>query len=447
MPNKIKRMRYTLRRRFERLATDRWARRSLRTLLRSAWVGLSFMCIGLGLQLLVGWSVSLEILSAFALCCVAVGAMRLLRPRMSPQEVAQRLDHRFGLQEQLITALEVSQRSSPQGVELRLLEQAHITTNQVQHHVARQRRYPWVEMMALLAMVFVVAGMVLLTTLMSSSGQPVAELLPQLVPPNDMQNQAAGEPPPEQSAPEQMGSQGTQAQAGIAQGQGFDQQSAESLAEALRDQSATRPAAEALDRGDAASAAQRLRELADQSGQLSPDTRRDLANELRSAAAEIEGRNPDLADQVRQSAYGMQQDGQSNAEAFENLADAVEQLDGTPQQAQQGDQGQQGSQGDQGMPGQPGGGAASNAPFSGQREMPQSSERLGVDGVPLELNSQGNGQTPSEGDPSTTAPGSGSFEPGEGAPGDSATIQIGDDPLRIPADLRDVVQEYFSPAP
>lgn len=440
-------MRYTLRRRLERLATDRWARRSLRTLLRSAWVGLALMCVGLGVQMVLGWHITVELLGALALACVAVGAIRLLRPRLPVPAVARQLDHRFDLHEQLATALEVSQRGTPEGVEVRLLEQAHMTTTQVQQHIARQRRYPWSEIAALLAVACLVLGMLLLTMLFDPGRQLAAEPLPPLVPPTDMSNPPRPETPPDQPQPEQAGGQGTTGAADAAGG--FDQQSAEALADAMRDQSATRPAAEALDRNDAAGAAQRLRELADQSGQLSDDTRRDLANELRGAAAEIEGSNPELAEQVRESAYGLQQEGQSTAEAFENLADAMQQLDGAPQQAQQGEPGEPGQpdQSQPGVPGQRGGGAASNAPFSGQRELPQPSERLGVDGVPLELESQGDGQTPSQGDPATLAPGGGSFEPGEGTPGDAATIQIGEDPLRIPADLRDVVQEYFSPTP
>jgi len=73
---------------------------------------------------------------------------------------------------------------------------------------------------------------------------------------------------------------------------------------------------------------------------------------------------------------------------------------------------------------------------------------LGVDGVPLELESDGPGNTPTQGNPDgPTAPGGGSAGGGgfsSGSPS-AAPVEIGDDPLRIPADLRDVVQDYFSP--
>jgi hypothetical protein len=224
---------------------------------------------------------------------------------------------------------------------------------------------------------------------------------------------------------------------------GYDQQSAETLADALRDQSVTRPAAESLDQGDVEGAAQNLRELADQADQLSDDTRRDLAQELRQAANEILPNNPEFAEQVRESAYGLQQSGQSTAEALENLADAVEQLDSSQQPGQQ--QAQEGQQQNQQDQQASGGGSVGNAPPDEQREQAESSERLGVDGVPLELESQGDGGGGSGDDESqTTATGGGGFVDQADTP-DDTTVRIGDDPLRIPADLRDVVQEYFSP--
>jgi hypothetical protein len=188
-----------------------------------------------------------------------------------------------------------------------------------------------------------------------------------------------------------------------------------------------------------------LRELADQADQLSATTRRDLADQLRNASARIEQNNSQLAEQVRQSAYGLQQSGQSSADALENLANAVEQLDGSSgeqsqQQAQQ--EGQQDQQGQQNQ-GQSGGGVG-NAPMGEQRE--QSHERLGVDGVPLELEGQGDGGSPGDEDTpeQVTSSRGGTFQAGQSEVTDEQ-VKIGADPLRIPTELRDVVQEYFSP--
>jgi hypothetical protein len=442
-------MRYPLQKRLERLASDRWARRSLRTLLRAAWLGLSLLCIGLGLRLLLDLSLSLELLGALALTCVAIGAALLLRRRLSARDVARRLDNRFGLHEQLTTALEISTRPyPPEGVELNLLEQAAVTTTRMQQHIARRRRNPWPEIAALGALALLTIGLVVLLGLGMPFQRPAAEPLPELVAPPEVGQQ----PPPPQQQPQQEnpGLGGDQNAAGSTevgeqQNTGVDQQSAEVLADALRDQSATREAAESLDQNDPAAAAQSLRELADQSDQLSAETRGDLADELSAAADQIEPINPELAQQLRDSAYGLQQEGRSTAEALESLADAVAQLGSSGPPQQQAQQGQQ-QPGQQGQT--PGGAGAGNAPPSEQREQQQPSERLGVDGVPLELESEGDqGQVPTEGEAETTSAASGGgFQPGEGEVSEDV-VQIGADPLRIPVDLRDVVQEYFTAPP
>ncbi len=434
-------MRYPLHRRLERLASDRWARRGLRTLLRSAWLGLSLFCLGLGANLLLNWDLSVALLLAVVLGCVALGGLLLLTRRMPPQDAARRLDERFELHEQLITALEVSQQEAPEGVAARLLEQANTTTTQIQRYVNRQKRQPWVEMAALLAIALLAGGLFLIIDLTPPGPLPTAEALPQLDPPPQSNDPAAQQPPPDANQGGSDQTEGQNGQAQVAQAGGIDQASAAALADALRDQSVTRPAAEALDKGNTSDAAQVLRELADQAGELSDETRRDLADELRQAASEIEPGNPELADQIRESAYGMQQSEQSTAEAFENLADAVEQLDSS--NGQQTAQGQQNPSGQQQQGQSPGGGGAGNTPPGEQREQPESSERLGVDGVPLELESRGSGQ-PTDGDAENSTSGAGTFQAEQGGQPDDATVQIGKDPLRIPAELRDVVQEYFS---
>jgi hypothetical protein len=442
-------MGFSLRRRLERLASDRWARRALRTLLRSTWIGLSVLCLGLGLNLLFDLNLAPETLLAVALGCVAIGAASLLTRRMTAQEVAQRLDRRFGLHQQLSTALEVSNSDeAPEGAAVYLLDQAQRTSAQAQRYIQQHRRRPWSDAIALLALLLVGLGLYLMVGLTPPGSQPVAEPLPPLQATPPAANTDPEASPQQQQAGQPQAGNGQANQQLVEQqapGSSFDQQSAAALADALRDQSATRPAADALDQGNTEAAAQNLRELADQADQLSATTRRDLADQLRNASARIEQNNSQLAEQVRQSAYGLQQSGQSSADALENLANAVEQLDGSSgeqsqQQAQQ--EGQQDQQGQQNQ-GQSGGGVG-NAPMGEQRE--QSHERLGVDGVPLELEGQGDGGSPGDEDTpeQVTSSRGGTFQAGQSEVTDEQ-VKIGADPLRIPTELRDVVQEYFSP--
>ncbi len=435
-------LRNPIHKRLDRLAQDRWTRRAIRILLRSAWVGLSLLVIGLGLRMLTDWQISLMNLIAVAMLCIAGGAVLLLRRPLSPEAAARRLDRRFGLDNQLTTALEVSARSDthpPEGVAAYLLEHANQTTVQVQRYVRSKQRPPWMEVLTLVAVLLLALGMVVVSDIDATANLPNPEGLPDLA-------TAPNTPPP--NAPQQAADNSMlagDASAGNATGplSAAQQQQAQAIADALRDQSATRPAAEQLDQGNTAGAAQSLRELADQANQLGDETRNDLSNQLREAADQIAPANSELAEQVRRSADALQQGADTAADGLDRLADAVEQL---------GNQGNSQSTAnnpppDQANPnaGQQGGGtAAGNTPVE-QREREQSHERLNVDGVPLELESSGTGSA-AEGDPDQIAGGVGNFSRSTaGGNADSSVVQIGDDPLYIPPELRDVVQKYFAP--
>ncbi len=436
-------LRNPIQKRLDRLAQDRWTRRAIRILLRSAWVGLSLFVIGLGLRMLTNWPISIMNLSAVAMLCIAGGAVLLLRPPLSPAAAARRLDRRFGLDNQLTTALEISTRSDtypPEGVAAYLLEHANQTTMQVQRYVRSKQRPPWMEVLTLVAVLLLALGMVVVSDLGATANLPTPEALPDLA-------TAPNTPLPDapQQAPDKSMLTGD-AGAANATGQlsAEQQQQAQAIADALRDQSATRPAAEQLDRGDTAGAAQSLRELADQANQLGDETRNDLSNQLREAADQLAPSNGQLAEQVRESAAALQQGADAAANGLEQLADAVEQLGNQgnsqsiannppPDQASPNTAGQQG-----------GGTAAGNTPVE-QREREQSHERLNVDGVPLELASNGTGSA-AEGEPDQIAGGVGNFSRSTaGGNADSSVVQIGDDPLYIPPELRDVVQKYFAP--
>jgi hypothetical protein len=423
----------------DRLARDRWARRGVRMLLRAAWIGLSIWCVGLGVRLLFDWNLPFEWIAIASLVSVAIGAALTLRPRMRANEVARRLDKRFGLNEQLATALELSKSGEAQGVGAYLNEQSRRTLAQVRRYIGGQRRMPWPELLAMLALAFVIGGMLVMLGINPLNLNRGALPLPPLVGPTD--NRPPDEPftPPAGSEP------------GPGPGETFvpgpgDQQAIAAIADALRDQSVTRPAAEALDSGDLGGAAQQLRELADQAEQLSPEAREQLAEALRDAASEIAPNNPQLAEQLNQSADNLQQGGQQAADGLEQLAETLEQMgsqgQGGDQQGQgQGQQGQGQTEG--GQEGQGSGGAGQGLAGE-QRE--QRTDRLNVDGVPMELESDGPGNSPTEGEAEGNGEASGNsgFVQGSSNP-NNGRVQTGDnDPLRIPPDLRDVVQDYFS---
>src|SRR3712207_3400565 len=101
-------MRQNLYQQLDQLATDRWARRGVRTLLRAAWLAACVWCIGLGGHLLWGWPLRYDMLAILSLGLIGSGVILLLRPKLSPRDAARRLDRRFHLDEQLATAVEVA---------------------------------------------------------------------------------------------------------------------------------------------------------------------------------------------------------------------------------------------------------------------------------------------------------------------------------------------------
>lgn len=432
-------MRNSLHIQLDRLASDRWSRRGIRILVRATWIALSLSCIGLGLELFFGWPLRWQWLAALAMVCLAGGALLVLRPQMRAREVAHRLDRRFQLNEQLSTALELP--AEPTGVERYLMDQSRRTMAQLRRHISTRRRFPWADVGLTVALVVILAGLLVLLGIIPISPNVASEPLPSLTRPQDASEQFPEEPfqaPGGQASDSGAGQSGMSGPA--------DPSSLQAIADALRDQSVTRPAADALDQGDLREAARSLSELADQAGRISPQARNELSNALRDAARTVEGSNPGLAEQLRESANGLTGGNtQSAAEALENLAEAIDQL-GAGQQPGSGEGQSGGAQSGQGgASGQAGAGAGAGSLPGEQREQP--SDRLGVDGVPLQLDGKGDGNTPSSGDSAQRTGGQssgGGFTQGQANPG-SDRVDVGDDPLRIPADMRDVVQDYFSP--
>ncbi len=470
-------MRQQLFHNLNQLATDRWARRGIRMLLRAAWLGAAIWCIGLGGHLVWGWPLRTNILGALALAALGIAIALLLQPRLKPHEAARRLDRRFHLDEQLATAVEVAATNPPPAsVAARLIADSSHTAELLRRRIARRQRPPWHDLLTLAMLGLLALGL----SIIAGIGAPNISTSALPIPP------LAGAPDPNQQVPREPqappnGANGEPATTNAANQPTSigDPQIIQALADALRDQGITRPAAAALDRGDLAGAARELRALADQASQLPQDTLSDLADRLRDAADQIGARNQSLADQLEQSADELDQGGQSAAQALDDLARAIEQLPTAPaNQAGQSDQAGQAGQSEQpnqaGQPdpsgdqagqgsgqgqaqgqnqdqssgqaqGEGNGSGAGNGP-GGEQRPADTSERLGVEGQPVPLESDGPGDVPAE--PSGPLQGgAGGTKPGF-AQGDASSgqrVEVGADPLRVPIDERDVVQEYFQP--
>lgn len=466
---------HPLMKQLRRLARERWARRALRTILQSVSIALGVWCAGMGANLLWNWNIGAPELTALALAIVGIGLASLLRPPMRPAEVARRLDRRFNLNEQLATAVEMVQvdpRSSS-AMTARLLDRSTATVHQVHQYIRQRQAAPWADLLTLLALMLVAGGLALISGIGSLSLNPSAASLPalpqQTVPLPFPMEEMVPMPGSEQIIPLEGGeemlpfrpgnSAGNQQSASAPSQQSApslaDPQTLEALANALRDLGATRPVADALDRGDTDAAAQRLRELADQAGALSEEARQALSRALQEAARDIERRDPALAGQVRQSARDLARQ-QSAAQGLEELAQAIDQMGEASAASSASPSNERGNEGQASTPGgpsgQPGaegesqtgpsGSAAGNNPSGEQRPIAPAG-RLGVEGQPVTIEAQGGGQSAgATNNPNATLQGSAGTVFG-GQPGTGGAI--GADPLRIPLDERNVVQEYFQP--
>ena len=276
------------------------------------------------------------------------------------------------------------------------------------------------------------------------------------------------------------------------------------LAEALGTTAAARDAADALRAGDTERAATRLAELARENDQLSPQAREQLTQALR-AAADDPASAP-LAASERAAAAGLQtkdyrrgeqglselaravrQSGQQQtphedlARAFQESSEGLQpgrpesrpeaqsgQLGPRSGQAPQAGQSAQGQSG-QGQPGaQPGTGAGQNADAAGpgdgrsgggpgagsgssEYRPEEGNTRLGVAGVPVELDP---GQPDGSGRPADpNAPPPIRIQPGSvssgnsGAAGSASTdpVEVADTNRHFPVDTRGAVRDYFTP--
>lgn len=399
--------------------------------------------------MLWGWPLHTSLLEAFALAAIGIGVALLLRPRLKPIQAARRLDQRFHLDEQLATAAEVAARDpAPGSIGARLVAEATQTAALLQRRIARREHPPWNDLLTLGLLVIVALGLWIMSGVSLPEINALPLPLPALSEPQDPAQQLPAEPIAAQSGATAPGS----TQPGVS-----DPQVLQALADALRDQGATRPAAAALDRGDTAGAARELRQLADQASQLSEATRNALADHLRQAADTIGPRNPELASQLEQSAAGLERGAQSAAQALDDLARAIETVPTAPAAASQPNGTQESSGEDPNGPAtppqeqssnapEPGGGDASNGTSGAQRPA-NTSDRLGVEGQPVPLESAGTGEVPADSS-GALPPRQGEQRPGfnpGGSNGSNQPVDVGNDPLRVPMDERDVVQEYFQP--
>lgn len=456
----------------QRLRAAFWRRRALRWLMRAAWLALLSPTICLAGYLWLGWEVTwVDWLVPMGLVAL-VSLLWSIRP-LSLKKMTDRLDRRLALQARLITAQEVdtpATRDNPVVQQL-LLEAVNIVIGLRRRIRAFDRGF-WLEFQALIGVAGLLIALLLLDALTPNLPYATAVELPAAW--EEPRAEAIIPPDPELFPPPfqpDIQAQQPQSQEALEQALG-------ALADALRDQAITRSIAEALDRGDLAGAAEGLRRLADQLGDLSAEARGQLGEALQEAAENAGGNAPNVTEPAQAGGQALGADDlQAAQEALEALAEAIESLAQTPQESAQ-TQPQEGSE-----PSQPNGQTQANAEGEGQPQsegeaqaqepgqadqpgensgagagsgegegqggnQPSEDERLAMEGQPLELESEGESDQqvlqPAELDaqPSdqTTADSPFGRQPANAAAGD-----LGPDPLTYPWAKREVIRRYFTP--
>ena len=376
-----------------------WLRHLAVPVVRGVWLGLALGCLWVVVDLLGGPAVRWPAVAGLVALLTLLGLGFGLANRPTLWETARMLDRTFALHERLTTALAdlgrgVPGPGGPAGV-------AYLQTADAANAIelaAREKvlgpRLPVREAVLVLFCGLLLAALAFLRGVGGGLPPLGATEVPPFVPAVDR----PADPAPQPLVGDQAKMAPTVDEV-LAKSEDSNQaqRDLQSLADALRDHAVTRPAADALQQGNAAAAAAALRDLAPNADQLSPAAREELARDLQAAAQGMsQGQNP-LRPATEQAAAGLRQGEQPAQQGISDLADAVEQTgrDIVPQQ-------ELASQMQQAQSVQ-----ASRRQAGGQQSDGQA-----------QAQAAGNGQ-PQAGDPGQGAP----AQAGEGQPGDASSQQ------------------------
>lgn len=469
-----------------------WRQRVPIVLCRTAWLLLAVAAAWLAFRVFAGPIAPWPFLAA-GLVVLALGLALLRLTHPSRGELAYTLDRDHQLRAQVFTAQEEAQGPLLTGVRALQVAAAMRVTDDLAPRISRPRR-PVRELR-------LVAGCALLTLALllvlngRGPGTAAGETTDNAGLPLDDQAMLGvdGESPGAAAAGEYSEEYGEPPVGGVADGQSFpeqqdqqyqpdqqDQQSAgssgpdaqgqhdlDTLADALRDTGVTRDAADKLQSGDYQGATDSLRQAGRDAGQLSPQARRDLANDLRDAANRINDSN--LAQRVRDAADAVER---GDAQAAQSALDAVAgDIDRAMRGADPPSQDGQGNAPVRTRPGeapqanrpaQPGdnsggggGGSGSSPALPGQQRAGPaygpSTAPLGADEKPVKLpkgdqrgatvrGSGGGSRGATSANPNSAGTGDGKLQQGE-------IGEVGPEINRVPVDQRGAVERYFTPNP
>ena len=436
----------------KRLRDAFWRRRFVQGLIRTLWLTLLVPTIVLAGYLWFGWQVAwYEWLSvAFFVAVISLAwAMRPIRLK----KMTRRLDGLLGAQAKLVTAYEVSQAPgyNPNPVADQLVQDAVNLSVSARQQIRTLNRGFWLEMNALIAVAGILGALFMFDALTANIPNATPIDLPPLGQEPGAEDidplNAQLRPPPFQPPPLSA----AQVQAAL-----------DALAEALRDQAVTRAAAEAIDQGDLAGAAEELRRVADQLEGLSEEAREELGESMQGAADGMGGDVPGFTGPLQSGSQALDSDNLPGAaQALEELAETLDGLDGQTELGEAGtqpgeengeaagdSQGEENSEESSEDETGAGDGAGEGEDGEGNDGLGEETERMPIDGEPLELEDE------SDVEERVLQPGELDAEAGDERTEDSPFArqplnasgeELGPDPLTYPWQQRDVVRKYFTP--
>lgn len=239
---------------------------------------------------------------AVAAAAAAVGLAALAQPARRRAADVRAIDRRFGLDELLVTAVEVDARGPRTALEGELLERAAGRIASIPPAARTEPALLRRELETLAGVALVTLGLSILADGWRRPPLPGAlDALPRRASAPDGGDAVAR----------------TDVGPGPSRAEGL-------LAAAIADAAIAAPVAGALQGGDSWTAAQAVRALADQADALSPLGRRELSDALRSASTALAPVDPDLAAAAAQAAEGLAQaTPPAAADGLDRLADAL----------------------------------------------------------------------------------------------------------------------------
>lgn len=400
--------------RHERLRDRLGSVRRRSALLRAAWLALLVPLVGLAVTIAGGVALGPGVWLAGAGLVFLLAALGWNRPR-SPGALDRDLDRRFGLDELLVTAVEVDRRGPRGPIEARLLDDAATAVAEIGGERAIDGRATRREAETLAALGLILVGLWLLAGTLG--GPPPMQRLPDLGSLDGSGGGAGG------GVGDGTGGSGGDQSGGVSPAMG-------ALAGALGDHAAARGIASALAAGDPAAAAKAARSLADRSDALSPAGRAELARTLGALAETLRPDNPELADALAEAERALADSAaDSPAPGIEQLAEALEMLaqsDSRDTAAPVDPRTRAGPPAERlaVRPTPPGQASTPRAPRSGQSSGPAARPL-----APVTTGRTEAGAAPVRG----------------GAVAAAQPAAVGADPLRYPWVLRDMVRRYFDP--